>query len=267
MAVRVDDTAGDEFIQRAAELRLRLVDGVVGLAECVTSQDGAFVQQLTRVGRSVLALIHQAGAAGVQTGHGAAGRTHPTTRHRPSGRRVQGLPVVQILGEGLVAQAVHGTLADQILCKFRASFGDSTRPHAGRDGPADTGLPQPLGQPKHRTTHHTRHNGLQGRLEGPRDPSGVLDLLVSLGGPDGGVHHGLADGLVGHLVVAGRPRTDTCPNLGTPDAPGGQAADGPTHHRAGRGREGRAHTGSQSTHAPLDRTTQVLDVTGPLHAG
>ena len=174
----------------------------------------------------------------MQPGHGAADRTHTATRHCAGRRRVQGLAIVQILGEGLVAQAVHGTLANQILGKFRASFGDSTRPHAGCDGPADTGLSQPLGQPKRRTTHHTRHNGLQGRLEGPRDPSGVLDLLVVLGGPDGGVHHGLADGLVGHLVVAGRPRTDTRPNLGTPEAPGGQATDDPASYRAGRGREG-----------------------------
>ena len=130
----------------------------------VTSQDGTFVEQLTRVVHDILALVHQAGTTGVQTGHGAAGRTHPTTRHRSSGRRVQGLPVVQILGEGLVAQAVHGTLADQILCKFRASFGGSTRPHAGRDGPAPCGTHEAK-----KKTAGSFEGGLKSREETPKE--------------------------------------------------------------------------------------------------
>ena len=250
-AVRVDVEASDVVVQ----LDELLVDLVLGLTRQLACRRGAHVDELPRVGghvdRGVGCVVADAGKS-TDTTHGAA--SYGTGR-----ASVQGLLVVQVVGKALVLQAVLGALADQVLSKFRAKFTGCAGADRLGHGALDARLCQRLAGPHGHGTHSTRHEALQGRLDGPRHPCGIQDLTVALGGPNGGVHHGRAGRLVGHLVVTGQGRAGHRPKLGTPQAAGGEATGQPASHGGQRRLDGTAHV-AQSAHGPLGPAAQAVDV-------
>ena len=253
-AVRVDVEARDVVLQ----LDELVVDLVLDLPRRLAGSGRAHVDELARVFRRV----HR-GVGGVVADAGrAAHQTHAAARHGARCACVEGLLVVQVVGDPLALQAVLGTLADQVLSKFRAKLTRCAAAHCLDQGTLDASLCQRFAGAHGHSPHGTRHEAFQGRLEGARGPCGVEDLVVPLGAPDRGVQHGRTGRLVGHLVVTGQGGRAHRPKLSTLQTAGGEAAHQPAG-QGGRRRLDRASHVAQGAHGPLRTTGQVIDVGKP----
>ena len=240
------------------ELDELVVDLVLDLPRRLAGRCRAHIDELARVFRHV----HR-GVGGVVANAGrAAHQTHAPARHGTRCACVEGLLVVQVVGDPLALQAVLCTLTDQVLSKFRAKFTSCAAAHRLDQSALDTSLCQRFAGAHGHSPHGTRHEAFQGRLEGARGPCGVEDLVVPLGGPDRGVQHDRTGRLVGHLVVTGQGGRAHRPKLSTLQTAGGEA----THQPAGQGghrRLDRAAHVAQGAHGPLRTTGQVIDVGEP----